>query len=616
MRLLFGLSILCSIACSSTLPEVPSQPVERASISESTLLVNELLDEALEAAFMASPISASMRGHREYDRQVPDLTDQARESFYLALENRVTRARSLLSERSDLRERERLNLELLVVKGEDAIRLRKFNREQQRLTQLNGLQTWLMQLPNRLPIKGAEQRADYLIRLSRLGEMVEQEVVLLTRGLSTGNTPPRAVLQGVGDQVRAMLTPSHLESPLTHPLLKPFAVEGLNKEEVKEASEIFLRSLAPSLKAYQEFVLDEYLPGARESVAAYALPNGEAFYSALIQHYTTTNQHPDEIHALGLREVKRIRAKMDQVIKRTPWYSANPDARPEFESFLNHLRTDPQFYYPSAEEMMRDYAVIAKEVDLYLPSLFYRLPRLSFGFEAMDSAVAERAPTAYYYSGSSQNGKPGRFIVNTSKLNERPKYEMRALALHEAEPGHHLQIALAQELASQGLHPWRETLSFTVFVEGWALYAEQLGYEMGTTDCGLYCNPYDQFGQLSYEMWRALRLVVDTGLHAKGWSREKAVEFMLANSSMSSHNAQAEVDRYVAWPGQALAYKVGELTINRLRREASAALGSHFDLRAFHDEVLGRGALPLSLLEIYLKQWVTTQESKVGRSSH
>ncbi|MEC8050867.1 MAG: DUF885 domain-containing protein [Myxococcota bacterium] len=615
MRLLLGLSVFCSIACKSTLPQVISQPVERSSTSESTLLVNAILDEALEAAFIANPISASMRGHREYDRQVPDLSDRARESYYLSLENRVTRARSLLSERSDLEERERLDLELLIVKGEDALRLRKFNREEQRLTQLNGLQTWLMQLPNRLPIAGAEQRADYLIRLGRLGEMVEQEVALLARGMSRGNTPPRAVLEGVGEQVRAILTPSHLESPLTHPLLKPFAVEGLSKQEVEEASEIFLRSLAPSLKSYQDFVLKEYLPGARESVAAYDLPNGEAFYSALIQHYTTTNQSPDEIHALGLREVQRIRAKMDHVIKRTPWYSGNHNAGREFKSFLNHLRTDPRFYYRSAEEMMRDYAVIAKEVDLYLPSLFYRLPRLSFGFEEMDSAVAERAPTAYYYSGSSQNGKPGRFIVNTSKLDERPKYEMRALALHEAEPGHHLQIALAQELASQGLHPWRETLSFTVFVEGWALYAEQLGYEMGAKACGLYCDPYDQFGQLSYEMWRALRLVVDTGLHAKGWSREKAVEFMLANSSMSSHNAQAEVDRYVAWPGQALAYKVGELTINRLRGEASAALGSRFDLRAFHDEVLSRGALPLSLLESYLKQWVTTQETKVSRSS-
>ena len=259
--------------------------------------------------------------------------------------------------------------------------------------------------------------------------------------------------------------------------------------------------------------------------------------------------------------------------------------------------------------MLRGYAVIAKEVDLYLPKLFGRLPRLPFGFEEMEPSIAERAPTAYYYSGSERNGKPGRFIVNTSKLNERPKYEMVALALHEAEPGHHLQIALAQELATDGIHPWRETLSFTVFVEGWALYAEQLGYQMGSEPCGLYCDPYDRFGQLAYEMWRALRLVVDTGIHAKRWSREQAVDYMLSNSSMSPHNAKAEVDRYIAWPGQALAYKIGELEINKLKARAEKTLGDHFDIREFHDQVLRRGAMPISLLRTYVNDWIQ-QRSK------
>ena len=600
--LIFTLIVLT--ACSFASQHKVLNPVGSEGQSSGEQLVSALLDDAYEAYLRTSPISASMRGLREYDRLVSDLSDQAREISYQGLERRLSRAKQLLAEHSDLRETDRLSLELLVAKSSDSLNLRRFKREEQRLTQLNGLQTWLMQLTKRLPIRTEQERKDYLVRLQKIATMVDEEVTLLRRGLKSGNTPPRAVLAGVDSQVKAMLNEAHLAKPLSHPLLSPFRTEGVSAEDRAQAEDIFRRSLAPSIERYQTFVIEEYIGGARQTIAAYDLPNGKALYRALIQHYTTTSLEPNEIHALGLSEVKRIRTEMEKVMRESPWAKDRPVEDLDFAEFLKHLRQDQLFYFDTEEEMLREYAVIAKEVDLHLAKLFGRLPRLPFGLEEMDPSIAERAPTAYYYSGSAKNGKPGRFIVNTSKLDERPKYEMVALALHEAEPGHHLQIALAQELASEGLHPWRETLSFTVFVEGWALYAEQLGYHMGAEACGLYCDPYDKFGQLAYEMWRALRLVVDTGIHAKGWSRDQAVNYMLANSSMSPHNAQAEVDRYIAWPGQALAYKIGELEINKLRKRAQQAMADQFDIREFHDEVLRRGAMPISLLSTYVDAWI------------
>ncbi len=601
--------LICGCAASHQTASVRDvEPVTASSTQSSSVLTKQLLDEAYDAYLNRNPISASMRGERAFDKRVPDLSSEARNTYFAGLESRMGRARELLN-RSDLDPNDRLSLELLLAKGDDAITLRDFHREEQRLTQLNGLQTWLMQLTRRLPIQTPQERGDYLVRLAYLGEMIQEEIKLLRRGLERGNTPPRVVLEGVEDQVSSMLTRTHRTEPLEHPLLSPFKREGASESERTEAIEIFQRTLIPALEEFQNFVITSYIPNARTSIAATDLPDGQRLYRALIQHYTTKSLEAETIHQLGLAEVERIKKQMFAVIEDLEWridLADQPDER--FREFLVHLRSSPEFYFENSSSMMREYAVIGKEIDLYLPRLFRTLPRLPYGFEEMDASIAERAPTAYYYSGSLENAKPGKFIVNTSKLSERPKYEMRALALHEAVPGHHFQIALAQELAASGLHPWRETLSFTAFVEGWALYAEQLGYDLGADSCGIYCNPYDQFGQLSYEMWRAIRLVVDTGIHAKGWSREKAVAFMLNNSSASPHNARAEIDRYVAWPGQALAYKLGELEINKLRREAMSKLGDAFDIRAFHDQVLSRGALPLGLLRRYVQLWMNSSD--------
>jgi uncharacterized protein (DUF885 family) len=346
----------------------------------------------------------------------------------------------------------------------------------------------------------------------------------------------------------------------------------------------------PRFRKLHRFLTEEYLPKARESIDCTDLPDGEAWYAFRVRRMTTTSLSPREIHDLGRAEVARIRAEMEQIIAQTGFEGS-------FLEFLVFLRTDPQFYYENARELLAGYRDIAKRVDLELPRFFGRLPRLPYGVMPIPSYAEKSQTTAYYQPGASAFGRPGVFYANTYEIRTRPKYEMEALTLHEAVPGHHLQIALAQEL--EGVPDFQRHSETTAFVEGWALYSEKLGEEMG-----FYRDPYSKFGQLTYEMWRAIRLVVDTGMHALGWSREQAIEYFKANAGKSEHDITVEIDRYIVWPGQALAYKVGELKIRELRALAEKELGDRFDLREFHDTVLGRGALPLDLLETQVKAWI------------
>jgi len=357
------------------------------------------------------------------------------------------------------------------------------------------------------------------------------------------------------------------------------------------------------------FLSNEYLPATHEEIGAGQSIDGRGAYDAMIAaHSTLPELSADDIHQIGLGEVQRIRAEMMVVIARTDWSGnrgsyASPDAK--FDAFVEYLRTDERFYYDDPQALLDGYKVLSKTIDPELADLFGTLPRLPYGVRPLPAMAAESAPTAYYYPGAQSVGRPGYFVANLSKLDQRPKYEMLALTLHEAVPGHHLQIALAQEIEDQ--HPIRKTMGFTGFVEGWALYAEKLGLEMGAGERGLYRDPYDDFGRLNFEMWRALRLVVDTGMHAMGWSREKAIDYMAANSALAEHNIAAEVDRYIGWPGQATGYKLGKLEILRIRRQAEEALGDAFDIRAFHDELLGDGAMPLPVLREKMGRWIEDQ---------
>jgi uncharacterized protein (DUF885 family) len=343
----------------------------------------------------------------------------------------------------------------------------------------------------------------------------------------------------------------------------------------------------------------EYVPNCRGTIAASALPKGRDYYRYCVRKFTTIEgRTPEEVHAIGKAEVERIRGEMDEIIRKLKFDG-------DFAKFTEHLRTDPKFYPKSAEELKTEVSYILKQMDGELPKLFGHLPRMPYGVRPVPEYIAPQATFAYYQSPAGDGTRAGFFYINTHNLPSRPLYMLEALSLHEAVPGHHLQIALQQEL--EHLPEFRKYSGFTAFVEGWALYAERLGLETG-----FYKDPYDDFGRLTMEIWRACRLVVDSGIHYLGWTRDQAIEYMRANSAMPMHDIRAEVDRYIGWPGQALAYKTGELKIRELRGEAEAALGEKFDVRAFHDVVLGGGALPLGLLEQNVRDWIAQEKSQLG----
>jgi prolyl oligopeptidase len=345
----------------------------------------------------------------------------------------------------------------------------------------------------------------------------------------------------------------------------------------------------------RDYLAQKYIPACRESIAASSLPDGTATYAYRVRWHTTTNLTPKQIHETGLAEVKRIRAEMDKVMASTGFAGT-------FADFTNFLRTDARFYFETPEALVNAYRVIAKRADPELVHLFGKLPRLTYGVVEIPAFKAPSQTTAYYEQGSPEAGRPGHYFVNTYNLKARPKWEMEALSLHESVPGHHVQISLAQEI--ENVPEFRKHIGYSAFVEGWALYAESLGPEMG-----FYTDPYSKFGQLTYEMWRAVRLVVDTGMHAMGWSREKAIQFFRENTGKTDQDIVVEVDRYIVWPGQALAYKIGQLKIRELRTQAERELGERFKIRAFHDAVLAQGAVPLGVLDEHMNAWLPQQKA-------
>jgi uncharacterized protein (DUF885 family) len=388
--------------------------------------------------------------------------------------------------------------------------------------------------------------------------------------------------------------------PVSSIFYKPFegfpaVVAGADRKWLRAAAQVAIReSVVPAYQALLKFLETEYFPGSRAGIAASDLPEGRAFYQDRIRYFTTLELSPESIHATGQSEVKRIRAEMDSVIRKTGFEGS-------FRQFIEFLRSDSRFYVTTPQALLEKTALVLKRMDGELPRLFNTLPRLPYGIREIPAFSAPGQTAAYYQPGTGDGSVAGNYYVNTYDLGSRPLYEIEALSLHEAVPGHHLQIALQQELGE--LPNFRRFAGFTSFVEGWALYSERLGMEVG-----FYQDPYSDFGRLSYEMWRACRLVVDTGMHALGWTRQQAIDFMAENTSSTLLNIANEVDRYVAWPGQALAYKLGELKIRELRAFAEKELGAGFNLREFHDVVLLGGAVPLDVLEANVREWVAGQK--------
>jgi uncharacterized protein (DUF885 family) len=433
---------------------------------------------------------------------------------------------------------------------------------------------------------------NYLDRLDKFGEYTDQHISLLTEGISSRNVLPSVVLQGYEETITAHI----VQDPTNSLLYSPFRVfpEELTDAEKKQlrerAASSITNTVVPAYQRFHDFMHQTYIPAARGTIGASALPGGRDFYRYRVRHFTTLDISPDEVHQIGITEVARIKKEMLKVIEQVEFTG-------DFSEFLQFLRTDPKFYPTNAGDYLKETAYILKRMDGELPKLFLNLPRNPYGLKVIPAYIAPKTTTAYYQPPPASGKLAGQYFLNTYNLKSRPLYELEALSLHEAVPGHHLQIALQQELTDLPL--FRKYSGFTAFVEGWALYAERLGLEVG-----FYKDPYSNFGRLSYEMWRACRLVVDTGIHYQGWTRKQAIDYMIENTSLSRHNIVAEVDRYISWPGQALAYKMGELKIRELRDRATKQLGPLFDIREFHDAVLRQGAVPLPILEINIETFI------------
>lgn len=448
------------------------------------------------------------------------------------------------------------------------------------------------------PTSTVKDYEDRLARLRTVPKLIDQNITLLSEGLKLGVTPPKITLRKVPSQVRVHLTEELEKNALMVPFRSfPDSIPKDAQTKIRtEALNILKEKIIPAFQKLLTFLEKDYIPYTRESIAWSSLPDGQAWYAHKIRHHTTTMKSAEEIHKLGLSEVARIRKEMDEIIKSVGFKGS-------FSDFTKFLRTDDRFYFTSADELIREYRSIGKKIDPELTQLFGKLPRLPYGVLPVPSYAEESQTTAYYEPGSPDSHRSGYFYANTYNLKARPKWEMEALTLHEAVPGHHLQISLAQEMT--GVPEFRKFSEYTAYVEGWGLYAESLGDQLG-----LYKDPYSRFGKLTYEIWRSIRLVVDTGMHALGWTRDQAIQFFIDNTGKSEQDIIVEVDRYIVWAGQALAYKIGQLKITELRENAKKALGDRFDIREFHDIVLGSGAVPLDVLERQVKAWVAKKRPK------
>lgn len=437
---------------------------------------------------------------------------------------------------------------------------------------------------------------NYLARLATVPRYMAQQTDWMRQGLAKGYSQPKAVLQGYQDGIRSFITADVSQSVFYRPLLKP--APGIAAEQwqqwQQQAKTLIREQVNPAYQRYYDFFVQQYLPAARDDIAATALPDGAAYYQNRLEHYTTLKLTPTAVHQIGLNEVARIRAEMEQVIRQTGFSGS-------FADFVQFLRTDPRFYVKTPDQLLKEAAYLSKKIDAQLPKLFLTLPRTPYGVAAVPAEIAPKYTTGRY-AGSRSAGEAGYYWVNTYALDRRPLYELEALTLHEAVPGHHLQIALANEQTN--LPAYRRSFYTSAFGEGWGLYAEYLGLEVG-----FYQDPYSNFGRLTYEMWRAARLVVDTGIHTMGWSRQQAIDFLASNTALSMHNVTTEIDRYISWPAQALSYKLGEITIRRLRQEAEQALAADFDVREFHDVLLRNGSLPLPVLEQQVRQYIRQKKT-------
>ncbi|WP_301774377.1 DUF885 domain-containing protein [Pseudidiomarina terrestris] len=531
-------------------------------------------------------------GSENLDAALPSMTPEA-------LAARAEQQRQWLNELQSidtdaLSRQAYINWRMLTYRLQNNVDSYDFNEHYMPLNAEGGFHSSLSFMVRNTALRSYEDYQNYVAKLATVPRYMNEQTAWLERGLKEGYTQPRAAMVGFEDSIAAFIVQDPRDSVFYQPLLQqPAFIDDAQWEALQvAAAQVIDDAVIPAYQNYFDFMVMDYLPNCRESVGASALPNGDAYYQNRIEHFTTLSLTPAEIHAKGLAEVARIRNEMAVVIEQSG-FDGN------FDEFVEFLRTDPQFYPTSAEELLKEASYIAKRMDGELPKFFKLLPRQPYGIAPVPAEIAPKYTTGRY-AGTSRDDRASFYWVNTYALDRRPLYQLEALTLHEAVPGHHLQGALAREM--EDVPSYRQQTYISAFGEGWGLYSEWLGLE-----AGFYQDPYSNFGRLSYEMWRAARLVVDTGMHSMGWSREKAMDFMAANTALSLHNVRTEIDRYITWPGQALSYKLGEILIRSLRAEAEAALGGKFDIREFHYQVLKNGSIPLDVLEQEIRNWIDSQ---------
>jgi uncharacterized protein (DUF885 family) len=593
--LVSGLSLLLPISRVARAAEAPA-----AAASESENL-HRLFERAWEDKLNQTPEFATYIGF-------PGHNDRWSDSSEAGIERRHALAREQLKalaaiDRSRLPAVEQVDLDLFRRRLEGQIEGFALPDEELALSQNGGIQQEASWLLNAAPAADTHDYEDLLARLSTLSIRVDQELALLEKGLAAGVMPPKSTMLGAPDQVRALLTDDPWQSPLLARFRQfPSDVPPEDQARLHAAAlEAYQKKAAPAFSRLLRFLTESYIPRTQESLGVGARPNGAAWYAYIVRKATTTDLTPAQIHEIGLSEVKRIRGEMDQRIAATGFKGS-------FADFIHFLHTDPRFFYDKEEDLVAGYKAINQRIDLKAPALFGTLPRLPYRVIPIPADAARSKATAYYEPGSVNAGRPGSCFINTFDLKARPKWEMEALALHECIPGHHFQVSIAQEIRK--VPRVLNYHDYTAFVEGWGVYAETLGGELG-----LYTDPYSRFGQQSYELWRSVRLVVDTGIHAQGWTKQQAIEYFRANTAQDDRAIEAEVNRYTVEPGLALAYKIGELKIKEMRAFAQRELGPAFDVRAFHDEVLRHGAVPLDLLEQNVRTWVAGVKGQGSRAA-
>ena len=588
------LATLAAVALAVVLPFADAAAATAAR-SPAAERLYALFDSTWEKELALNPMMATYTGDARYNDRWTDMSAAGIAQRHQ--HDRDTLAALRAIPRDQLTPAEQLDYDLFAREYEQQLATHPFKPWLYQINQRGGIQT-LSETAEILPFRTVKDYEDWIARLQGVGTLVDQHIAMLDEAAREGRTQPRVIMERLTPQLALQVVDSPEKSPFYAPFRRfPDSIGAADRARLDAAGRAAIASsVLPAYKRLQTAFTQRYLPATRSSVGISGTPQGADFYRERIAYHTTLNGlTADEIHAIGLAEVARIRGEMTKIKDQVGFKGTLQD-------FFVFLRTDPQFYYKTPQELFQAYLAVSKRIDPGLVKLFGKLPRTPYGLRAIPDTSAPNTTTAYYQPPAADGSRAGYYYVNLYRPEVRPKYEMEVLSIHEAVPGHHLQIALALEQAA--MPQFRRNAGYTAYVEGWALYSESLGEELG-----LYQDPYSKFGQLTYDMWRAVRLVVDTGLHAKGWSRQQAIDFFKDNAAKTEADIVNEIDRYIAWPGQALAYKIGQLRISALRREAETALGPRFDIRAFHDTLLATGAVPLDVMEPRMRAWIAAQRT-------